>query len=215
ADRPLRRDRGHDRQHRRFGHLPFPPFRSPGTPHGDAHGAGVDRGGLLSMCGSLVLAELAVAHPHTGGLYVFIREAFGNRLGFVFGWASLSVIKPTVIAAITSVFAIYFCTAVGLPESARLQVGLAAILVLTFINWLGVKQGAGTQTLLTTAKVIGIAGLCFAAFFLPHGGAASDAPAAVAAGAAGHPVFLAFVLAMIPILFAYDGWTDSTYVAGE
>src|SRR6185503_17065755 len=118
-------------------------------------------------------------------------------------------------AAITSVFAIYFCTAVGLPESARLPVGLAAILVLTFINWLGVKQGAGTQTLLTTAKVIGIAGLCFAAFFLPHGGAASDAPAAVAAGAAGHPVFLAFVLAMIPILFAYDGWTDSTYVAGE
>src|SRR6185503_20590791 len=200
ADRPLRRDRGHDRQHRRFGHLPFPPFRSPGTPHGDAHGAGVDRGGLLSMCGSLVLAELAVAHPHTGGLYVFIREAFGNRLGFVFGWASLSVIKPTVIAAITSVFAIYFCTAVGLPESARLPVGLAAILVLTFINWLGVKQGAGTQTLLTTAKVIGIAGLCFAAF---------------AAGAAGHPVLLAFVLAMIPILFAYDGWTDSTYVAGE
>ena len=172
-------------------------------------------GGLLSMCGSLVLAELAVTHPHTGGLYVFIREAFGNRLGFVFGWASLSVIKPTVIAAITSVFAIYFCTAVGLPESARLPVGLAAILVLTFINWLGVKQGAGTQTLLTTAKVIGIAGLCFAAFFLPHGGPASDAPAAVAAGAAGHPVLLAFVLAMIPILFAYDGWTDSTYVAGE
>jgi amino acid transporter len=172
-------------------------------------------GGLLSMCGSLVLAELAVAHPHTGGLYVFIREAFGNRLGFVFGWASLSVIKPTVIAAITSVFAIYFCTAVGLPESARLPVGLAAILVLTFINWLGVKQGAGTQTLLTTAKVIGIAGLCFAAFVLPHGGPASDAPAAVAAGAAGHPIFLAFVLAMIPILFAYDGWTDSTYVAVE
>src|SRR5262245_25621694 len=70
-------------------------------------------GGLLSLAGSLVLAELAVAHPETGGLYVFIREAFGRRLAFVFGWASLSVIKPTVVASITSVFALYFCQAVG------------------------------------------------------------------------------------------------------
>ncbi|MCC6651915.1 MAG: amino acid permease, partial [Candidatus Eisenbacteria bacterium] len=53
-------------------------------------------GGLLSICGSLVLAELAVTHPKTGGLYVFIRESFGNAAGFVFGWANLWVIKPTV-----------------------------------------------------------------------------------------------------------------------
>src|SRR5512140_3526510 len=106
-------------------------------------------GGLLSLAGSLTLAELAVTHPRTGGLYVFIREAFGDRLGFVFGWASLSAIKPTVIASITTVFALYFCQVLGLPDSAQLPVGLAAILVLTLINWLGVKQGAGTQTLLT------------------------------------------------------------------
>lgn len=173
-------------------------------------------GGALSLCGSLVLAELAVAHPRTGGLYVFIREAFGDRLGFVFGWASLSVIKPTVIASITTVFAIYFCEALGLPESARLPSGLAAIFLLTFVNWLGVKQGAGTQTLLTTLKVIGIAGLCAAAFLLPHSGAPEAAVGSSAgAGAAGHPLLLALAVSMIPILFAYDGWTDSTYVAGE
>ena len=177
-------------------------------------------GGFLSMCGSFVLAELAVAHPQTGGLYVFIRQAFGDRLGFVFGWASLSVIKPTVIASITTVFAIYFCDAMGLPPSARLPVGLAAIGVLTLINWMGVKQGAGTQTLLTTAKVIGILGLCGAAFLLPHrgpaaAGAAAAGAAAAGAGLASHPLFLALAVAMIPIFFAYDGWTDSTYVAGE
>ena len=173
-------------------------------------------GGVLSMCGSLVLAELAVAHPRTGGLYVFIREAFGDRLGFVFGWASLSVIKPTVIASITTVFAIYFCQALGLSEAARLPVGLAAIFILTLINWLGVKQGAGTQTLLTTLKVIGILGLCAAAFFLPHGGpAAGEAATAAATHPASHPLLLALAIAMIPIFFAYDGWTDSTYVAGE
>jgi len=187
-------------------------------------------GGLLSLCGSLVLAELAVKHPETGGLYVFIRRAFGDRLGFVFGWASLSVIKPTVIASIASVFAIYFCEALGLADRHRFAAGAGAIAVLTFINWLGVREGTRTQTLLTTLKVAGILGLCAAAFLLPQGGAGGSGEAASAvttaaavasgdpAGAAGpasHPLLLALVLAMIPILFAYDGWTDSTYVAGE
>ncbi|HET7497689.1 MAG TPA: amino acid permease [Candidatus Eisenbacteria bacterium] len=196
-------------------------FRSPHSVAQELHSVPVMLfawvlGGVLSMCGSLVLAELAVAHPRTGGLYVFIREAFGDRLGFVFGWASLSVIKPTVIASITTVFAIYFCHALGLAEAVRLPVGLAAIFILTLINWLGVKQGAGTQTLLTTLKVIGILGLCAAAFFLPHGGAAAgEASTAAATHPAPHPLLIALAISMIPIFFAYDGWTDSTYVAGE
>jgi amino acid transporter len=173
-------------------------------------------GGLLSLCGSLVLAELAVAHPETGGLYVFIRRAFGDRLGFVFGWASLGVIKPTVIASIASVFAIYFCDAVGLPSSAHFAAAAVAILALTVINWLGVREGTNTQTILTTLKVAGILGLCAAAFLLPHAGPiAAAAPAAAAAPLTSNPLYVALVLAMIPILFAYDGWTDSTYVAGE
>jgi APA family basic amino acid/polyamine antiporter len=175
-------------------------------------------GGILSMAGSLALAELAVAHPKTGGLYVFIRESFGRRLGFVFGWASLAVIKPTVIASIASVFAIYFCQVVGWSAGAQLPVGLTAIGVLTFVNWLGVREGTATQTTLTTLKVAGILLLCIAAFALPHH--APEAGAAVAGSTAApvspmHPLWLAFVAAMIPIFFAYDGWTDSTYVAGE
>jgi len=170
-------------------------------------------GGILSICGSLVLAELAVTHPRTGGLYVFIRESFGDSLGFAFGWANLWVIKPTVIASITSVFALYFCQVLGLPKGAEFAVGAAAILVLTFVNWLGVRQGAGTQSLFTTLKVIGIAGLCVAAFALPATGAAS--PAAEAGPPTETSFLQALALAMIPILFAYDGWTDSTYVAGE
>src|SRR2546426_1070183 len=171
-------------------------------------------GGSLSLAGSLALAELAVEHPHTGGLYVFIREGFGRRLAFVFGWASLAVIKPTVIASITSVFAIYACQAAGWPAAAQLPVGLAAIGVLTFVNWLGVREGANTQTLLTTLKVVGILALCGAAFGFPHPVAAGGATAGGFPLAA-HPLLIAFVAAMIPILFAYDGWTDSTYVAGE
>jgi len=172
-------------------------------------------GGVLSICGSLVLTELAVQHPKTGGLYVFIREGFGNAWGFTFGWANLWVIKPTVIAAIASVFAIYFCQAVGLKDDTRFIVGCAAILLLTFVNWLGVKQGAGTQSVFTTAKLVGILGLCAAAFLVPTSHAPSPLEHPLVAGNAGHSLMLALALSMITILFSYDGWTDSTYVAGE
>ena len=170
-------------------------------------------GGFLSLCGSLALAEMAVTHPRTGGLYVFIRESFGDRLAFVFGWASLWVIKPTVIASIASVFATYFCQAVGLGKGAEFLAGFAAIALLTFVNLLGVRQGTGVQTVLTTLKVAGILGLCAAAFALPHAGPAAGQ--IVAEPHRGHPLLLAFAFAMIPIFFAYDGWTDSTYVGGE
>ena len=170
-------------------------------------------GGVLSICGSLVLAELAVTHPKTGGLYVFIRESFGDAWGFMFGWANLWVIKPTVIASITSVFALYLCQVLHWPKPAEFPVGAGAILLLTFVNWLGVRQGAGTQSLFTTLKVIGIAGLCVAAFTLPQ---SFPATAVEAAQRAPDTSFLqALALAMISVLFAYDGWTDSTYVAGE
>jgi amino acid transporter len=170
-------------------------------------------GGILSICGSLALSELAVTHPKTGGLYVYIRESFGDAWGFVFGWANLWVIKPTVIASITSVFAQYFCQALHLAKGVEFPVGAAAILLLTAINVMGVKEGAGTQSLFTTAKVIGILGICAAAFLLHS----SAPPTAVApdAGGASHGFLNALALAMIPIFFAYDGWTDSTYVAGE
>src|SRR5258705_7698653 len=152
-------------------------------------------GGVLSICGSLVLTELAVAHPKTGGLYVFIREGFGDGWGFAFGWANLWVIKPTVIASITSVFVLYFCQVLGLGHGAEFMVGCAAILLLTFINWLGVKEGAGTQSLFTTAKVIGIVLLCAFAFALPPRIAPGVVEQAAVAGGAGHSMMLAFALA--------------------
>jgi len=170
-------------------------------------------GGLLSICGALVMAELAVGHPRSGGLYVFLREAFGDVAGFVFGWAHLWVIKPTLIASIATVFTLYFCQVTQLPEAAQFSVAAAAILLLTGVNWLGVTQGAWTQSLFTTIKVIGIAGLCLAAFVLP---ASRDPILSNGALRVVEPAALgAFAVAMIAILFAYDGWADSTYVAGE
>lgn len=170
-------------------------------------------GGVLSLCGSLALTELAVARPKSGGLYVYIREHFGDRMGFVFGWANLWVIKPTVIASITSVFAEYFCRVMGFGAGAIVPVGIAAILLLTFVNGLGVREGTRTQSLFTTLKVIGIAALCVAAFTLPV--RFPGAPMGDAAAIPDRSLLSAMSLAMISVLFAYDGWTDSTYVGGE
>src|ERR1043166_1919774 len=172
-------------------------------------------GGVLSICGSLVLTELAVRHPRTGGLYVFIREGFGDAWAFTFGWANLWVIKPTVIASIVSVFALYFCQVTGWGHANEFAVGCAAIALLTFVNWLGVREGAGTQSVFTTAKLVGILGVCLAAYTLTSSHPVTPLEHPVLAGNAGHPLLLAMALSMITILFAYDGWTDSTYVAGE
>jgi amino acid transporter len=172
-------------------------------------------GGALSICGALALAELAVTHPRTGGLYVFIREGFGDAWAFVFGWSNLWVIKPTVIASITSVFALYFCQALHLGKGMELPVGIAAILALTFVNGLGVRQGAGTASLFTTLKVLGILTVCAAAFTMVAGFPPGPLPAEAGPAAAPKPLMLALVVAMIPVLFAYDGWTDVTYCGGE
>src|SRR5437764_10857919 len=157
-------------------------------------------GGVLSICGSLVLTELAVRHPKTGGLYVFIREGFGDVWGFTFGWANLWVIKPAVIASIVSVFALYFCQVMGWGHAREFVVGCGAIVLLTFINWLGVKEGAGTQSLFTTAKLIGILGVCLAAFLLAQKFPPRPIEHPLVAGNAGHPLMLAFLLSMITIL---------------
>jgi len=170
-------------------------------------------GGVLSLAGSLVLVELAVLHPRSGGLYVFIREAFGDLWAFLFGWASLWVIKPTVIASIVTVFALYFCEALHLSAGLEPAVGVGAIVLLTLVNLLGVREGARTQTVFTVLKVVGIVGLCAAAFLLPHAGPPADTPLPPALVAP--PLYAGFVAAMISVLFAYDGWTDATYVGGE
>src|SRR5205814_432617 len=85
-------------------------------------------------------------------------------------YAATAITVGNIIGS--SVFPIYFCQAVGLKDDTRFIVGCAAILLLTFVNWLGVKQGAGTQSVFTTAKLVGILGLCAAAFLVP----ASHAP---------------------------------------
>ena len=170
--------------------------------------------GVLTLFGALVCAELASAFPQTGGMYVFLRETFSPLAGFLWGWAMFWSVHSGIIAAIAVVFGRY--ASVLLPPEMQTDVtvrvlAVSVILVLSAINYIGVKSGSRVQTALTIVKVVAIFALVVAGFLFAAPVAQPPAPAAAAAGAGLTP----FVLAMVAGLFAYGGWHMVTYTAGE
>jgi basic amino acid/polyamine antiporter, APA family len=166
--------------------------------------------GLLTLFGALVCAELASAFPETGGMYVFLREAFSPLAGFLWGWAMFWSVHTGIIAVIAMVFARYSAALLRLDDSVIPYVAVAVIVVLSALNYVGVKAGGRTQTAFTIAKLAGVALIVIVGF-------AVDVPAHAAVTAApAEPTSLrAFLLAMVAGLFAYGGWHMVTYTAGE
>src|SRR5215470_9218838 len=99
--------------------------------------------GVLTVCGALVCAELTVLYPQTGGVYVFLKEIFSPALGFLWGWAMFWSVHSGIIAAIAVVLANYVAYFVPVGEAAIRALAIAAILLLSAINYLGVKLGSG------------------------------------------------------------------------
>ena len=169
--------------------------------------------GLLTLIGALVIAELASAWPRTGGVYVFLKEAYGRPLAFLWGWAMFWTMHTGIIAAIAMVCATYVGTFVPLDAAGTRLVAIGAVAVLTAINVVGVRSASAVQAALAAIKVLAIIGIIAAAFTL---GAAAHARAASAAVAAPPAITLkAFVAAMIAGLFAFGGWHMVSYAADE
>ena len=165
--------------------------------------------GLFSLAGALTIAELGAALPQAGGLYVYLRRAFGPFWGFLYGWALFAVIQTASIAAVAVAFASYFGHFVPLsPDAARL-VAILSIAVLTGINVLGVREGVLTQNAVTLAKLVVVSGLVVLAF-------AGRSHVHVAASPSQAPVGLAVLgAALVGPLFAFDGWITLSYMGGE
>src|SRR3954465_10112282 len=162
-------------------------------------------GGLASLCGALVYAELASRHPETGGEYVFLRGGWGPGVGFVFGWARMTVIQTGAIAAVGFVFGDYASEILRLGEnSSAIWCGLAVV-VLTALNLAGTLQAKGTQKAMETILIAGLVLFSIAAIAL--GGTPKPA--------SGGGSFGAFGFAMIFVLLAYGGWNEAAYLAGE
>jgi APA family basic amino acid/polyamine antiporter len=165
--------------------------------------------GVLTLFGAMVCAELASAYPHTGGLYVFLRDTFSPLAGFLWGWAMFWTMHSGIVAAIATVFARYAGHFVPLGDWETRFVAALVIAVLSAINYFGVRAGSRVQTVLTIAKLAAIALIVTVGFGF---GIGNPPPAAVVAGASS---FSDFLLAMVAGLFAYGGWHMVTYTAGE
>ncbi|MEX1245265.1 MAG: amino acid permease [Thermoanaerobaculia bacterium] len=171
-------------------------------------------GGVLTLLGALSLAELGAAMPEAGGIYTFITRAFGRLPGFLCGWMLFTVATSGSIATLGAAFPIYLGAFLPLtPATARIA-SLSAIALLTWVNVIGVKKGARLGNVLTALKVGGLVAMVLAIFLLP--GPAPDAAAVVPAPLPAGPVPLAAMgVALVAVLWAYEGWHDVSFAAGE
>ncbi len=185
-------------------------------------------GGVIALIGALCFAELGARRPAAGGGYVYLRDAFGPLPGFLYGWTLLLVIATGAIAAVAVTFARYAADALHLGAAAVDPLAIAAILVLTAVNYVGVRPGATTQNVLTILKLVALAALILSAFAagallggahvaagLPASATSARAAAPARPPAAGVGLIAAFGAALIPVLFSYGGWQQANFVAEE
>lgn len=185
-------------------------------------------GGLLTVAGALTYAELGVLFPEAGGLYAYLREAYGPLPGFLYGWTAFLVIMSGGIAAIAVAFGEYLGAFWGWSSMGNVLltvpilgwtwtlsggqlVAAVAILVLTAINVLGVKEGVGVQNALTVIKIGSIVAFVAFGFFVPFRATFSLLSPLPASGG----LLAAFGVGMIAALWTYDGWYGCTFSAGE
>ena len=172
-------------------------------------------GGFLALMGGLCYAELGATYPKAGGDYYYLTHAFGRGTGFLFGWAQLIVILPASIGLMAFVFAMRASEVYTLPDFADLGLSsefyyaAIAILVITVLNLLGVTLGKTAQNALTAAKALGLIAIvvCGLAIVRPEAPSQTDwsMPATLEWGS----------LAIILVLYAFGGWNDVAFVAGE
>ena len=192
-------------------------FRTPAVVAGRAGSAEVTLavwvvGGAVALAGALCFGELGARRPRAGGGYVYLRETWGPLPAFLYGWALLLVIATGAIAAVAVMFADYTLALLGLSARLTLPLAVGAIVLLSGINYLGVRSGALTQNIFTVLKLLALAALIGAGLVLAAPAEAGTQPAGVATGAG---TIAGFGAALVPVLFTYGGWQQTNFIAEE
>jgi len=179
-------------------------------------------GGILSLCGAVSYAELGAAYPRAGGEYVYLREAFGPRVGFLCGWTSVLIGFAGPVAAAAIGFAAYVsvlvpslgagigATGIGI-DSARI-LAIAVLWAVSTAHCFGLRLSGRIQTCVTFVKVAGIGLFLVLGFALGAGSPANLTSSTRPAEIGSLP---AVAVALIFVMYSYSGWNASTYVAGE
>jgi amino acid transporter len=169
-------------------------------------------GGLVAVFGALTLAELATMYPRSGGVFVYVREGFGPMPAFLFGWTEMIVIRPSALGAIAMIFAEYMQTFVKMSDGQIRLVAAIAIVILGGLNVFSLRYAALLENVTTAAKVMALLGLTVLAFVF---GKFSSGALAGGHFAFSPTSWAGFGIALVSVMWAYDGWADLTFVAGE
>ncbi len=170
-------------------------------------------GGILSWLGAMTYAELAAAKPESGGLYIYIRDCFGPLPAFLYGWSIFVAISSGTIASLSVAFSNYLGTVLPLNFREAKLVSVFVVFVVTVANVRGTRSGANLQNWTTGIKVLMTIGVC--AVLLRWGREYSAIPSSLWTNSVSGSMFSKFGLAMVPVLWAYEGWQFVTYTAGE
>jgi APA family basic amino acid/polyamine antiporter len=193
--------------------------------------------GIFSLFGALVYAELGAMMPETGGIYVYFRKMFGDFIAYLYGWSAFSVMNTAAVAAIAFVCAQYADYFLQLPRFDVVteqgitwhipfvgdlhplenfgvkSLAIALVSGLTWLNYRSVKAGSSFQLISTIIKIAVIASLIIGIFFFGHGSVDNFFKAENPK--TGGALFSGVIAALTGAFFAYDGWINITYIAGE
>jgi APA family basic amino acid/polyamine antiporter len=165
--------------------------------------------GIISICGALTLAELSSLLPRAGGVYVYLRKAYGDAIAFVFGWIYLLVTTPATIGALAVVFSEFFLSLLGVQvESTTLQsIAIGGIIALTIANLFGAQIGAALGGVFTVIKVAALLAIIGGAFLFGQGSFANIGGGPVPAEG--------LARAVASVIWTFDGWIAVSMIAGE
>ena len=188
-------------------------------------------GGAISLCACAAFAELGSMFPDSGGQYIYLREAYGDLVAFLYGWMLFAVANGGTIAALSVASAAYMgnivpaisqqhviFTAVGIAFTRTHAVGLVLIAILTIVNVFGLRWGALLNNVSTWTKFTAMAGFVVLGFAIGKGhwsNFTAHAPGAISMGLSPGQLISALGVGLIAVFWAYDGWVYITWVAGE
>ena len=167
--------------------------------------------GVITLTGALSIAEMAAAFPRSGGIFAYILEAYGRLPAFVYGWAELTVIRAAAMGGISTVFARYLRELVVFPKEDERVVAAALIVAIALLNYVGISYAAALMNFTTVLKYGALLGLTFFAFGAGSGDVGHFtlvAPGSVVTGSV-------MLTALVRIMWAYDGWSNLSFVGGE
>ncbi len=168
-------------------------------------------GGLITLTGALTFGELGALFPRAGGIYVFLTEAYGGWLGFLYGWAYLLIITSGSIAVLALAFSYYLSFLIPISDSGKIITSIFVIIILTTLNVLRAKFGEIFSNIFTGLKIAGILIIILAGILLGNSGLSFSAPFT---GTTGSDIS-GFGVALVGVLFSYGGWQHASFLAGE